>query len=91
MKQFNRKEMMKFISKYMNFVRTTEDFFGTVDNEYSGGIWVSGDLSEKNRKYRGKTIYNHHSILKSWEAYLNSKGWTSEWYDGGTIFIYKKG
>ena len=27
MKQFSRKEMMKFISKYMDFVSTTEDFF----------------------------------------------------------------
>jgi hypothetical protein len=89
MKQFSRKEMMKFISKYMDFVSTTEDFFSCKEeNEYSGGIWVSGDLNEKNKKFRGETIYNRHSILKSWEEYLNSKGWSSEWYDGGTVFIW---
>ena len=96
MKQFRRKEMMKFISKYMDFVSTTEDFFNDKEeicldfDEYSGGIWVSGALNEKNKKFRGQTIYDGscYYILKSWEEYLNSKGWSSEWYDGGTVFIW---
>lgn len=99
MKQFSRDEMMKFISKYKHKVRTTDEFFGyEEENEYSGGIWIGGEFSEKDKKFRGKDIYKYYTydpsynrgILKSWEEYLNSKGWASEWYDGGTILIWKR-
>ena len=98
MKQFSRNEMMKFIRKYIDVVQTTDEFFSCKEeNEYSGGIWVSGEWSEENKKFRGKDVFNSYTystsykrgILKSWEQYLNSKGWASEWYDGGTIFIWK--
>jgi len=89
-KKLGREDMMKFVEKYMDFVRTTEEFNGS-----QGGIWVSGeDLDE----YKGKRIYDYYSmdhknrifgVDKKWHNELEKRGWYSEWYDAGTVMIWE--
>lgn len=88
-KKTNRDDTIKFIEKYMRFVRTTEEFNGS-----QGGIWVSGEDGDE---YKGATIYDYYTSGKSyelgvnikWEKELNKRGWYSEWYDAGTVMIWE--
>ena len=85
----SRNQLMNWLSKHMDFVETTEDFSGS-----EGGIWVSGENGDE---YKGLTIYSYYAqgsdyslgVLNEWEQKLNDWGWYSEWYDAGTIMIYK--
>ena len=88
-KKEDRDDMMKWIEKSMDFVRTTEDFNG---NE--GGIWLSGENMDE---YKGQVIYDYYSedyknrefgVLNKWEKELNKRGWYSEWYDAGTVMVW---
>jgi hypothetical protein len=80
--------MMKFIEKYMDFVKTSEEFSGS-----EGGIWVSGENMDE---FKGKTIYDYYAggkdyelgVNVKWEKELNKRGWYSEWYDAGTVQIW---
>ncbi len=88
-KKLDREDTIKFIKKYMRFVKTTEEFNGS-----QGGIWVSGEDGDE---YKGVTIYDYYTSGKSyelgvnikWEKELNKRGWYSEWYDAGTVMIWK--
>ena len=87
-KYVERKDMMKFIEKYMDFVRTSEDFNGS-----QGGIWVSGENMDE---FKGQVIYDYYAegrgyelgVNVKWEKELNKRGWYSEWYDAGTVQIW---
>ena len=88
-KKLNRDDMIKWIEKYMDFVRTTEEFNGS-----PGGIWVSGENGDE---YKGRVIYAYYSedyknrtfgVDKRWEKELNKRGWYSEWHDAGTSMIW---
>ena len=85
----SREEVTKWISKFFDTVRTTEEFNG---NE--GGIWVCGECDNT---YGGLTIYNYYTtskmydlgVLRKFEEMLQKKGWFSSWYDPGTVMIWK--
>ena len=88
-KKLDRDVMIKWIEKYMDFVRTTEEFNGS-----QGGIWVSGENMDE---YKGRVIYDYYSedyknrtfgVDNKWEKELNKKGWYSEWHDAGTSMIW---
>jgi len=88
-KKLDRDAMIKWIEKYMDFVRTTEEFNGS-----QGGIWVSGENGDE---YKGREIYDYYSedyknrtfgVDNKWEKELNKKGWYSEWHDAGTSMIW---
>ncbi len=87
-KYVERKDMMKFVEKYMDFVRTSEDFNGS-----QGGIWVSGENMDE---FKGQVIYDYYAegrgyelgVNVKWEKELNKRGWYSEWYDAGTVQIW---
>jgi methionine salvage enolase-phosphatase E1 len=88
-KKLDRDDMIKWIEKYMDFVRTTEEFNGS-----QGGIWVSGENMDE---YKGRVIYDYYSedyknrtfgVDNKWEKELNKKGWYSEWHDAGTSMIW---
>lgn len=88
-KKLDRDDMIKWIEKYMDFVRTTEEFNGS-----QGGIWVSGENMDE---YKGRVIYDYYSedyknrtfgVDNRWEKELNKKGWYSEWHDAGTSMIW---
>ena len=88
-KKLDRDDMIKWIEKYMDFVRTTEEFNGS-----QGGIWVSGENGDE---YKGREIYDYYSedyknrtfgVDNRWEKELNKKGWYSEWHDAGTSMIW---
>lgn len=85
-----RDEVIAWIEKTMRVTGTTEEFNGTPD-----GIWLCGECGDK---YKGKVIYSYYSndiknyemgVLKTWENQLNKMGWYSQWYDAGTMMIYK--
>tara|TARA_R100000654_G_scaffold55736_2_gene82066 strand:+ start:724 stop:999 length:276 start_codon:yes stop_codon:yes gene_type:complete len=90
MKTKNREQMMDWIGKYMRFVRESEHYSGS-----QGGIWVSGE--DVDEYIKGKKIYDYYSsdkdrqlgVCSKWEAQLNKRGWFSEWYDCGTVMIWK--
>mgnify|MGYP003641922793 FL=1 len=72
------------------FVGTSADFYS---NDMCDGIHL---CAEDGAKYNGQLIYDYYSmdtkerdcgILKSWEKIINSKGYYSEWYDGGTVIL----
>ena len=81
--------MIKWIEKYIKIVRTTEEFSGS-----EGGIWVSG---EDGSTYNNFEIYDYWNeseryplgVLRQWEEQLQRRGWYSEWYDAGTVCIWK--
>ena len=88
-KKLDRDDMIKWIEKYMDFVRTTEEFNGS-----QGGIWVSGENGDE---YKGRVIYDYYSedyknrtfgVDNRWEKELNKRGWYSEWHDAGTSMIW---
>ena len=87
-KKEDRDGMMKFVEKYMDFVRTSEEFNGS-----EGGIWVSGENMDE---FKGQVIYDYYAegrgyelgVNVKWEKELNKRGWYSEWYDAGTVQIW---
>jgi hypothetical protein len=88
-KKLDRDDMIAWIEKYMDFVRTTEEFNGS-----QGGIWVSGENGDE---YKGRVIYDYYSedyknrtfgVDNKWEKELNKRGWYSEWHDAGTSMIW---
>jgi hypothetical protein len=88
-KKLDRDDMMAWIGKYMDFVKTTEEFNGS-----QGGIWVSGENGDE---YKGRVIYAYYSedyknrtfgVDNKWEKELNKRGWYSEWHDAGTSMIW---
>ena len=88
-KKLDREDMMAWIGKYMDFVKTTEEFNGS-----QGGIWVSGENGDE---FKGRVIYAYYSedyknrtfgVDNRWEKELNKRGWYSEWHDAGTSMIW---
>ena len=87
-KKEDRDGMIKFVEKYMDFVRTSEEFNGS-----EGGIWVSGENMDE---FKGQVIYDYYAegrgyelgVNVKWEKELNKRGWYSEWYDAGTVQIW---
>ena len=87
-KKLDRDDMIKFVEKYMDFVKTSEEFNGS-----EGGIWVSGENMDE---FKGQTIYDYYAegrgyelgVNVKWEKELNKRGWYSEWYDVGTVQIW---
>ena len=87
-KKEDRDGMIKFVEKYMDFVRTSEEFNGS-----QGGIWVSGENMDE---FKGQVIYDYYAegrgyelgVNVKWEKELNKRGWYSEWYDAGTVQIW---
>ena len=89
----NRDKLIKELYTRWNidFVRTTEEFNGDI-----GGVWLSGEDSAKMKD--GLDMFDYytenynryelgvHNIICKW---LEKKGWYAEWYDAGTIMLYK--
>lgn len=86
----DRDAMMKWVKKYIDSARTTEEF-RKGDN---GGIWVTGE--DPSYTYKGLPIYDYYAstksyelgVLSKWEKELNKRGWYSEWHDPGTVMIW---
>ena len=88
-KKLDRDEMMAWVKRTMDFVKTTEEFNGS-----PGGIWVCGECGDE---YKGNVIYSYYSedyknrtfgVDNKWEKELNKRGWYSEWHDAGTSMIW---
>ena len=83
-------QVEKSIKREMS-LRTTEEFNGDI-----GGVWLSGEDSAEMKD--GLDMFDYytenynryelgvHNIIYKW---LEKKGWYAEWYDAGTIMLYK--
>ena len=89
MKTKTRREVMNWLEIRFSHVKKSEEFNGV-----GGGIWLS---AEEDVMYGGFKIFDYYSetkrhslgVLSKWEAKLNERGWYSEWYDAGTIMLWK--
>lgn len=89
----SRAALKKMIAKMLNIdiyqVRNSEDFDGN-----KGGIWISGESDYSLNKlpvfnyYATGSLYEF-GVLKKFNDFLVSKGWHSEWYDAGTMMIWR--
>lgn len=85
----NREEMMQWLRKHMDFVKTTEEFNGS-----EGGIWLTAEGTDV---YDGIPMYDYYAendlyelgVYTKWEEKINSMGWYSEWYDAGTVMLWE--
>lgn len=86
----NREQMMAWLSKHLKFVRTTEEFNGSV-----GGIWTSGENGET---YGGYEIFDYWAenyklydigVLIKFQDMVNKYGWYCEWHDAGTMMLWE--
>lgn len=64
----------------IEFVRESEAFGGVGD----GGIWTSGEGS----KWFDQYCYAD-GIHPRMSKYLEKVGWFAEWYDAGTVMLWK--
>tara|TARA_R110000851_G_scaffold28466_1_gene79307 strand:+ start:2444 stop:2728 length:285 start_codon:yes stop_codon:yes gene_type:complete len=77
------------------FIKTAEEFSPSQFKD-SDGIWLSGESGVLDKK--GKRIFSYYNDNSSYEngviRHLNKmvekQGWYFEWYDAGTIMIFKK-
>jgi hypothetical protein len=92
----SRDQVIDWLEKHTGFgqahsqIQLTEDFNGN-----GGGVWLCGEGSEK---YMGDVIFDYYSenykdynigVLIPFEKKLDKMGWWCEWYDAGTIQIWK--
>ena len=87
----NREELLEELSKRhpKSKFRTSEEF----SKDMEGGIWTSGE------DFKGEDLplfnyYNESSsyifgVKKSLHNWLEKRGWYCEWYDPGTVMIWK--
>lgn len=97
--------MMQWLRKHMEFVEYVEYFWGTETMNpmttiedgclsNGSGIWLSAENSEV---YSGIPMYDYYAegelyelgVYTKWEEKINSMGWYSEWYDPGTVMLWK--
>lgn len=85
--------MEEIVERYGELhIRTTAEFYG--DN--SKGIWMSGEGVNAVEK-DGNTILSYYAEGKKYELgvhvkflkFLEKRGWFPEWYDCGTMMLYK--
>jgi len=85
----NRKNVMDFLKTRLKFVRTSEQFDGTL-----GGIWVSAENCET---LDGLDIFDYYAesslyeigVLNKFVKELDKLGWYCEYYDPGTVMIWE--
>jgi len=92
-----RVSVMAYLRQHLDFVKTTEEFFGqdpvSLPPDHVGGIWVSGENGDTYRRKRIFNYYNESSdytggVLRQFTEALANHGWYCEWYDAGTVHIY---
>ena len=89
-KALNRAELTDYLEKYLDFLRTTEEFDGT-----EGGIWTSAENGET---LSGSKIFDYYSesskyefgVLNKFAKLLSKSGWYAEFYDPGTVMIWEE-
>src|SRR6185312_12524374 len=101
MKSMSRDKLMKLLEKeFPNmWMKYSEEFNGNDDVE---AIWT-GEGSYLLDEHHGKVpLFDYNAgftdrqervyvmgIYKKLRTLLESNGWYSEWYDGGTVFLYQ--
>lgn len=85
-KILSRSEMMRAIAKKydLNWIRSTEHFYGKTSQ--IEGIWLG--CASKISDYFTESPKYEIGVLKSFETFINKRGWYSEWYDCGTLMLY---
>ena len=89
----DRDELLnKIESEFKINARTTEEFGGS-----PGGIWLSGESGEEASD--GLRLFDYYSddrgpytfgVHKEIEEFIDPFGFYAEWYDPGTIMLWRK-
>lgn len=89
----NRDELLKELNKkFPNHKFKTSEEFGP---DYVGGIWTYGE--DVQQTYYGLPLFRYYANSKGYDLgvnikfseYLEKRGWFCEWYDAGTMMIWK--
>ena len=102
--KMNREEMMKWIGEHMSFVRTTEEFDGTeggiwvsAENGDTFEVTLDPSIYDEDDLEIRLEMYDYYStdyeiyelgVLNEWRKALEDRGWYTEWYDAGTVWIF---
>ena len=82
------KAMMKALQeKGVRVCGTTTDFFGSkTDNK---GIWVAADHTPELFDYWSTQWANTFGVDPKLNAMVEKSGWYFEWFDSGTMMVWK--
>jgi len=88
MKTFSRSQLKRAMGKKYPgiWLKDSEYFNGSISALWTGEGAYMPNEDEAFNHYRNDFEMGIHPELY---AYLNARGWHCEWYDGGTILIYK--
>jgi len=89
----NRNELINSLERDFNITaRTTEEFGGN-----PGGIWLNGESGEEASD--GLRLFDYYAndgdpytfgVHKEIENFIDPYGFYAEWYDPGTIMLWRK-
>lgn len=83
-----KRDAVKAVLRTMGieFIKDTEDFDGT-----PGGIWLSADGGENSKFFDYYTTSRAYElgVRTTFSEQLQERGWYAEWYDPGTIMLWK--
>ena len=84
------KAMMSALEKKgVKVVGSTEEFFGRASKNQNIGIWVAADSTPELFDYDSREWINTFGIKPSINKVVEDGGWYFEWYDPGTMMVWK--
>ena len=84
------KAMMAALEKKgVKVVDTTEGFYGPAGKNDNIGIWVAADSTPELFNYDSQEWVNTFGVKPSINKLVEDSGWYFEWYDPGTMMVWK--
>ncbi len=82
------KAMMKALEeKGVKVCGTTDEFYGSKQD--NNGIWVAADATPELFDYWSEEWGNTFGVQPKLNAMVEKSGWWFEWYDPGTMMVWK--
>jgi hypothetical protein len=82
-----RKMMSDFEDRGIRICGTASEFYGyQVENE---GIWIAADSHPEFFEYDSRSWINSFGIEPSLNQMVENSGWYFEWYDPGTMMVWR--
>ena len=90
MKNKNTLDMMDLLKKSgVHVCGTHDDFYGRPENNDCDGIWISGESTPDLFDYYSSSWANTFGVEPKINAMVEKYGWYFEWYDPGTMMLWK--
>ena len=68
---------------------TNDDFYNTRGTGLPNGIWISGESTPELFDYYSSSWANTFGVEPKINAMVEKYGWYFEWYDPGTMMLWK--